>query len=164
MTVRQINFSLGIVAVFTAIGATSLCVAALLMPMPNSTVTSGIVNRSSPTSRPAEVDSMPSAQTIALVADVRLRRSLAEAKSPFAIATTRPATLGLTLRGTIVEPGRSFAVFATASGKVQVCEAGERIDGAEVLAITAVDVTIRVGDRSIVLDVPRTPAAGAFGT
>jgi len=73
---------------------------------------------------------------------------------PQPVRRTPPPKLRLTLRGTMVEPGCSYAILAAAGKSDQLASVGETIGGAEVVAIESGAVTVVYHGRSITLTVP----------
>lgn len=63
--------------------------------------------------------------------------------------------LTLTLTGTAVEPGYTFATFQTGSGESKLVGLGETIAGAEVVKITADSVTVSFNGELITLKVSK---------
>ncbi len=83
-----------------------------------------------------------------------LRRPLYDQPAAPVAAARRPAVkrgppLRVKLAGTVVEPGRSMAMFITKAGKVELKAIGERVDGAEVLDITQENVSMRYSGRTV---------------
>ena len=70
-----------------------------------------------------------------------------------------PPALSSNLKGTVVEPGHAYAIFGTAAGGTELRQVGERSGGGVVTAILDGAVTLDVGGRTVVIQVPHPPAA-----
>lgn len=70
-----------------------------------------------------------------------------------------PPPLGFKLLGTIIEPGRSLAMLATAGGKAELRGVGEEYGGAKILEIEQDRVTARYNGRPVTLELqqPKSP-------
>ena len=164
MDARRTNFLLRTVSLASLVGAATILVVAAIVPRPRPAKLGGTVTAA--TTRATVVDTMPTPRAFVALGEPTLRRSLVEAAKPSKPPVdlgVPPSTFGLSLRGTILEPGRPLAVFATGTGETRMCGIGERVDGGEVTAITAGDVTLRFDGRPLVLKVP-APPTGALGT
>ncbi len=96
--------------------------------------------------------------SFAAVWELDLRRPLVDkpvnARVPPA---TPPAPLDLQLTGTIIEQGRSLAVFAGRDGKVELKGVGEAFRGGEVLLIEQDRVKIRYKGELVTLTLKKGP-------
>lgn len=90
-----------------------------------------------------------------------LRRPLVEPPKPTATAETRAQAPPLTakLTGTVIEQGRSLAMFITAAGKVELKGVGESIEGAQVKEITDRSVRLEHNGRTITMALPKKEGA-----
>ncbi len=70
---------------------------------------------------------------------------------------TAPAPLDLQLAGTIIEQGRSLAVFAGRDGKVELKGVGEVFRGREVLRIEQDRVNVRYNGEQVTLTLKKGP-------
>lgn len=84
-----------------------------------------------------------------------LRRSLTE--EPAAEAPTAASTVPFAsaLAGTVIEPGRSMALFVAPDGRTQLKAEGEMVDNAKVIRITADRVTIECNGQRVEMALPK---------
>ena len=96
--------------------------------------------------------------SFAAVWELDLRRPLVDkpvnARVP---PVTPPAPLDLQLTGTIIEKGRSLAVFAGRDGKVELKGVGEVFRGGEVLLIEQDRVKVRYKGEQVTLTLKKGP-------
>lgn len=64
----------------------------------------------------------------------------------------------VTLAGTVIQPGNTFALLKTKAGQVQWAAVGQTVEGAEVLEITADSVKIKVAEDTYTLKVEKQGA------
>jgi len=96
----------------------------------------------------------PVLATFGSVWNLNLRRPLYDQPARVAAKPT-PKTPALPARlvGTVIEPGRSVAMFITKAGKIELLGIGETVGNMEVLAITHESATVRHASRTIELTV-----------
>jgi len=70
-------------------------------------------------------------------------------------AAARKPRLTLTLTGTVIEPGFTYAMLRGAAGQVKFVAIGQSLDNATVTAITANSATVKFHGDSITLQVSR---------
>ncbi len=73
----------------------------------------------------------------------------------------QPPKLPVTLVGTVLEPGFSYGMFKTRDGRTKFVRVGQAVEGAELLAITDNEATVKFGGREIVLKVQKTQMKGS---
>lgn len=61
--------------------------------------------------------------------------------------------LGLTLLGTVVEPGHEYGVFITAEGKRKIIAIGGQVQDAQLMSIDATSATLKFSGRLVTLEV-----------
>ena len=90
-----------------------------------------------------------------------LRRPLVDPPKPVAAAATQAPAPPLTVKltGTVIEQGRSLAMFVTAAGKIELRGVGEVIEGAKVTEITDEGVRIEHNGRSVMMELPKKEGA-----
>jgi len=76
-------------------------------------------------------------------------------------AKPKPPKLPVTLVGTVLEPGFSYGMFKTKDGRTKFVRVGQAVEGAELLAITDKEATVKFGGREIVLKVQKTQMKGS---
>jgi hypothetical protein len=74
------------------------------------------------------------------------------------VKTTAPP-LTVKLTGTVIEQGRSLAMFITAVGKVELKGVGEIINGAKVTEITDAGVRLEHNGRAVMMALPKKEGA-----
>ena len=73
-----------------------------------------------------------------------------------AVPETRPLPKPtVTLVGTVIQPGNTFALLKTKAGQVQWAAVGQAVEGAEVLEITADSATVRFAENTYTLKVEK---------
>lgn len=105
----------------------------------------------------AQTPAEPPLASFAAAFSKDLRRPLYDpppAAAPRSAATSKPAALGVTLAGTILDPLRPQALFVTTGGKTELKAVGEKTGGAEVLAIERESATLLHNGRKVTLRVP----------
>ena len=101
------------------------------------------------------------------VMDMDLRRPLVDQPPPPTAAVhsddvppAPPPPPSFRLAGTIIESGHCMALFTTSTGKTEVKQIGEEMEGAKLLSITDDAATLRWNGREIVVAVDRPAGAG----
>jgi hypothetical protein len=73
-----------------------------------------------------------------------------------AVAKPKPPPVpGVTLVGTVIEEGFTYALLKTKAGQVKMVSVGQTVEGAQVLVITANSTTIRLGGHEHVLKIEK---------
>jgi len=88
-----------------------------------------------------------------------LRRPLFDPEVAAPAAPKRPE-LSFKLVGVVVEPGFTYGIFRTASGKDKLASPGQEVEGAEVLAVEQGAAKVRFHDETITLTVAGKGAGG----
>lgn len=162
MTVRTLRFGLWSFAATCVAAATVLVCLAAAMPL-------DLAESPAPgIARGAAAGTAPSgaADKAGQVWDTDLRRPLHDDPPPPPAPTFAPQTAvvqpppQLTLVGTAVEPGHSYALFSV-DGKTQFKAVGDEINGAKLIAIREADCTLLWNGREIVIAVQRAAGAAA---
>ncbi len=108
-------------------------------------------------SRPTASSRLP-LSSFAAVWELDLRRPLVDKPVMARVSpATAPAPLDLQLAGTIIEQGRSLAVFAGRDGKVELKAVGEVFRGREVLRIEQDRVNVRYNGEQVTLTLKKGP-------
>ena len=112
---------------------------------------SGSVNRSPDAA--AERDRLP-LSAYAVIWNKNLQRPLYDPK-PAVVAEKPPPKPTMTVVGTVIEEGFTYALLKTQGGQVKMARVGQTVDGAEVLVVTADSVTVRFAGQEYVLKVEK---------
>ena len=83
-----------------------------------------------------------------------LRRPLYDPPPIVAPKRARPE-LKIRLTGTVVEPGFTYALFATGDGKTVLARVGQKVEGAEVKSISDASVTVLFAGEMLKLKVQK---------
>lgn len=148
MTVRRRKLALDAAAAALWAGAAGVVAAGVYLPVevPVPTVARGATRPTTATAATEPFD-------FGDLADLDLRPPLAAEATPAAAAVVMRLPLGL--KGTVVEPGHAYAVFAGPNGETQLRRVGERTGEATVESIGDGTATLRAGGRQIVMRVSR---------
>jgi len=111
----------------------------------------GSVNRSRDTA--VEQDRLP-LSAYAVIWNKNLQQPLYDPK-PAVVAEKPPPKPALTVVGTVIEEGFTYALVKTQGGQVKMARVGQTVDGAEVLVVTADSVTVRFAGQEHVLKVEK---------
>ncbi len=105
----------------------------------------------------SDARAMPALDTFESIWRLNLQRPLFDAPPPVAVrrAVPKPPSLAVKLAGTVVESGRSKAMFIASNGKVEFKGVGENISGAELLEITPERVSVRYRGKTVDLVLER---------
>ena len=76
---------------------------------------------------------------------------LAQGKEPEKEDAGTPAGLDVTLKATMVDTARPFAVVCLGNGRQRLVRVGDRIEDAEVVAIQSSAVVLRIGGRTVTI-------------
>jgi len=156
MSARQLNTILWSLATLLACAALGVLAIGVLMPLqPSPAATATSVGKAAAAG--ANTTAIPSVESFEPVLNRSLRIALndagpaaARAAPAAAPATTAPAP-SLVLVGTI---GKSLAMIKTPDGNVALAGVGEQINGADVLAIRPTQVDVRIGGKTVTLEIP----------
>jgi hypothetical protein len=97
----------------------------------------------------------PTAAELAAVGDIRLRSNRPAAAPVVATPVAPPpAPLHVRLVGTIVEPGRSAALFVGPQGAVELKQVGEAVGSAKLSEVEDGRVILHQADRRMTLELP----------
>ncbi len=86
----------------------------------------------------------------AVIYEADLQRPLYD-PGPVAAKPAPPPKPTITLVGTVIEEGFTYALLKTRAGQVKMASVGQTVDGAEVVGIAADSATIRFAGRTHVL-------------
>ena len=117
----------------------------------------------------AKITAKPHATTAPSLSDFEpifamdLRKPLVDPPKtdPAADALTEDSPLSVRLSGTIIEPGRSVAIFSTGLTKTTIRQVGQEINGAEVVSIESDTVTLRYQGQLRQLKLEKSPVVPA---
>jgi hypothetical protein len=147
MTMRRINLLLWTATALLMVAAAGIVAAAIVMPL--ATLGSQMPAPDISAATQPQVDAL---EDYARIWSRSLRNLESRTDAP-AVASTQPAKgPGLTLAGTV---GHSVALLRTADGAVHVRAVGERLAGAQVVAIEPYKVELRHDGQTITLAKPR---------
>ncbi len=90
----------------------------------------------------------------AVLYDKDLLRPLYDA-APTVAAKTPPPKPTVTLVGTVIEQGFTYAMLRTKDGQVKMVAAGQTVEGAEVTEITSDSTTVRFGGQTHTLKIQK---------
>jgi hypothetical protein len=145
------------------IAAAGVLVMAWVMPYAEAEDAGGVVTMSR--KHKQQTANEPMVVTIPAAGDpvwgTPLRRPLVDppkAETMTAVKTTAPP-LTVKLTGTVIEQGRSLAMFITAVGKVELKGVGEIINGAKVTEITDAGVRLEHNGRAVMMALPKKEGA-----
>ena len=148
MTAKGQRRTLWTAAAILIAGAAAVLACAAAMPL-------GVRGPAAPTglkaltvTRPARRPESPGAYAVIYQRD--LRKPLVDAEAP-KVEPPKPPPLTVTLKGTVVEEGFSYAIFRNKAGEEKLLKVGDSLEGAEVTAIAEGQATVRFFDQAIVL-------------
>lgn len=159
MTIRQTRRLLWVTAALCIAAAVTVVTLGVLAPF---TTTNATPQRlAAPEARAESKDSRAPRAALELVADLDLRRPLFDPPPPpppALVTAPLPPAMDLppepvTLAGTIIEQGRSYAIFITPAGAMEVRAVGEKTGTAEVVSIDDNSVTLSAGGRNFIVKV-----------
>lgn len=82
-----------------------------------------------------------------------LRRPLVDPEPPVKPPPPKPK-LGLTLEGTVIEPGNNYAFVRTRADGTRIVSEGQTVQDAEVVSIESGRIVVRFHDELITLTIP----------
>ncbi len=105
----------------------------------------------------AAIAARPPLAHFAIIYERSLRKPLFDAPPPTPLAAPPPPApkLTVTLTGTVIEPGNTYALFKDQGESVKLVGVGETIAGAEVLQITEGSATVRFNGQEMTLTVAK---------
>ena len=88
-----------------------------------------------------------------------LRKPLFDEATTTAAVSAPKTRLNVTLMGTVVDPGYSYALLRSGSGQTKLVEIGQVIDGAELTEVNADTVTMKFGGETVTLQIQKQGGA-----
>jgi hypothetical protein len=159
MAKQRINTALWMAATLLVAGAAVVVSWAVLAPAPDAVRAEGRMRSAAATQ--ARPNAAPPIETFEPVWEARLRRTFADAELEHAdggpAAPSTGASPPLTLVGTI---GTSLAMLRTPAAQIEVRGVGEKLLGAEIVAVRPAQVDLRYNGRLVTLSKPPEHGTG----
>lgn len=152
MNTRQSRLALWGVSTVLGTATVVLLLAGWLWPYDLPQITTGMSADTSAGRSSSDPAALPALSTFEPIWRLNLQRPLYDAP-PSAVAkqsaTPKPRSLNIKLAGTVVEPGKSMALFTTSTGKMELKGIGDDIDGARLLDIVLDRVSVQYRGKTI---------------
>lgn len=154
MNIRHARLGLAVLCGGLAVATLAVGSLALLLPLSVALPLeqSSVASQPATASAPAPGRGRTSIPDVASVFGRDLRKPLLDAT---AAAQTPAPTITFVLAGTIMEDNSANGIFRMKNGETRIVSVGERIEGAEIVEITADSATVRAGAQTLVLKVKK---------
>jgi hypothetical protein len=144
---QQRNWLLAAAAVMAA-GAAAIIVAAVVTPLDAGAGGTQYSKKPQASTSPAgKIDVLSS---YAVIYGRDIRKPIYDVEAP-KVEAAKPPPLTVTLKGTVLEPDFTFAIFRNKAGEEKLLKVGDAIEGAEVTAIAEGEATVRYHDQTVTL-------------